>query len=514
MIIDLTISNIIVQPELNSAQIVITPTFSSGGGGGGVTNYDLLTNKPKINNVELTGNKTSADLSLATAAQGAKADNAEPAIIKNTGLLSWTGSAWAWITTTFQNAANKVTSWSATTLDENYPSEKLVKDSLDLKQDELPFPPIPVGDVLTDDGTFKPITSAVGGYANNLYFSFDDNSIDGIKVLSYIPDVAANILSVAVTGGTGGDGDKLFQSFIYPDVVSTTQIPSGLWSFALYGYVSSAMGATYIGARYWKYSALGVKTYLFPAIAWSAELNNLLAAANYIQFQTVQMVFNVDPTDRMGCDLFIKTSGASRTVSIVLGDGNASYLNNPNAIRHTSVRAVNQDLTVQHIDSTTEKTTPIDADKLALWNSVELKYVSTKISDFVAWLKGIFETIMNNSSIVPTTTDIIPDFSSDIYLISNTQAASETAVSNSTYVNMPTRTGFKTVRFYNAFTATRTLTLYGTATLILGGITYTFQYINSNIIAVPTLKTLEISYEFIFTSSTACTVSIISALQS
>ena len=135
MIIDLTVTNIIVQPQLNAAQIVITPTFSSGGGGGGgVTNYDLLTNKPKINNVELTGNKTSADLSLATAVQGAKADNAEPAITKNTGLLSWTGSAWAWITTTFQNAANKVTAWSATPLDTNYPSEKLVKDSLDLKQ--------------------------------------------------------------------------------------------------------------------------------------------------------------------------------------------------------------------------------------------------------------------------------------------------------------------------------------------------------------------------------------------
>jgi len=61
------------------------------------------------------------------------------------------------------------------------------------------------------------------------------------------------------------------------------------------------------------------------------------------------------------------------------------------------LRAVNQDLTVQHIDSSTEKTTPIDADKLALWNSVELKYVSTKISDFVVWL----ETFL-----VPTTRTI------------------------------------------------------------------------------------------------------------
>lgn len=38
------------------------------------------------------------------------------------------------VTTTIEKLVNKVTSWSVTTLDTNYPSEKLVKDSLDLKQ--------------------------------------------------------------------------------------------------------------------------------------------------------------------------------------------------------------------------------------------------------------------------------------------------------------------------------------------------------------------------------------------
>ena len=37
---------------------------STGGGGGGTSNYNALTNKPKINNVELNGNKTSSDLGL------------------------------------------------------------------------------------------------------------------------------------------------------------------------------------------------------------------------------------------------------------------------------------------------------------------------------------------------------------------------------------------------------------------------------------------------------------------
>ena len=35
-----------------------------GGGGGGTTNYNLLTNKPKVNGNELTGNKTSKQLGI------------------------------------------------------------------------------------------------------------------------------------------------------------------------------------------------------------------------------------------------------------------------------------------------------------------------------------------------------------------------------------------------------------------------------------------------------------------
>ena len=41
-----------------------TLTINSTGGGGGTSDYTNLTNKPKINNVELNGNKTSSDLGL------------------------------------------------------------------------------------------------------------------------------------------------------------------------------------------------------------------------------------------------------------------------------------------------------------------------------------------------------------------------------------------------------------------------------------------------------------------
>jgi hypothetical protein len=38
--------------------------FPGGGGGGGTTNYNELSNRPRINNKTLAGNKSSSDLGL------------------------------------------------------------------------------------------------------------------------------------------------------------------------------------------------------------------------------------------------------------------------------------------------------------------------------------------------------------------------------------------------------------------------------------------------------------------
>ena len=52
-------TNITLDQEGNTLTI-----SSTGGGGGGTSNYNALTNKPKINNVELNGNKTLNDLGI------------------------------------------------------------------------------------------------------------------------------------------------------------------------------------------------------------------------------------------------------------------------------------------------------------------------------------------------------------------------------------------------------------------------------------------------------------------
>ena len=60
-------------------------TGGGGGGGGGTSNYNDLSNRPSVNNTVLTGNKTSAQLGLASSEQGGKADSAIQGVKLNSG---------------------------------------------------------------------------------------------------------------------------------------------------------------------------------------------------------------------------------------------------------------------------------------------------------------------------------------------------------------------------------------------------------------------------------------------
>ena len=55
-----------IEPVTREEQLLYALVAGGGGGGGGTTNYNVLTNKPKINGVELRGDKTSAELQIDT----------------------------------------------------------------------------------------------------------------------------------------------------------------------------------------------------------------------------------------------------------------------------------------------------------------------------------------------------------------------------------------------------------------------------------------------------------------
>lgn len=219
-------------------------------------------------------------------------------------------------------------------------------------------------------------SQSVGGYSGNVYISNTDSEISGIKTLVYTPDATETVLSTPVQSS---DGDKLSYSFIHQSPIGVSQIPSGLWSFSLAGYVSSAVGETFIGVIPFKYSTGGVKTYIFASIAWSKEINFLSTAYDWIPFTSlIKSAITTDPTDKIGIDIFVKTSGVSRTVYYIAGDGMGSYCNVPLQVRHNQLRALNQDLGVQHIDSAYENSEMAENDKLVVWDNANQKAVLCK----------------------------------------------------------------------------------------------------------------------------------------
>lgn len=62
-----TDTQVVVQTEGGAERAQKVFNLNGGGGGGGTSDYSDLTNKPKINNVTLSGNKTSADLGIQSA---------------------------------------------------------------------------------------------------------------------------------------------------------------------------------------------------------------------------------------------------------------------------------------------------------------------------------------------------------------------------------------------------------------------------------------------------------------
>ena len=53
-----------LESPISHLEKIIAKYGTGGSGSGGTTNYNDLTNKPSINGITLTGNKTSADLGI------------------------------------------------------------------------------------------------------------------------------------------------------------------------------------------------------------------------------------------------------------------------------------------------------------------------------------------------------------------------------------------------------------------------------------------------------------------
>ena len=142
-------TNITIDPDTNTIS-------ATGGGGGGTSSYIDLTNKPQINGIELTGNKTSNELGITIPTKTSDLTNDGPsASIYNSYVATnqpnsalyfsnpnsvtarYGISANSWNNIVLENTINKVTAINTNSTDTEYPSAKAVYDYGETKQNIL-----------------------------------------------------------------------------------------------------------------------------------------------------------------------------------------------------------------------------------------------------------------------------------------------------------------------------------------------------------------------------------------
>lgn len=93
-----------------------------------------------------------------------------------------------------EDSSNKVSSWSGTPSDTRYPSEKLVKDSLDNKANSSDIP-TKVSDLTNDSGFVlgSALTTAINGIYSNLNSDYQRKQITGAKNKNVVTDAQGYI---------------------------------------------------------------------------------------------------------------------------------------------------------------------------------------------------------------------------------------------------------------------------------------------------------------------------------
>ncbi len=253
-----------------------------------------------------------------------------------------------------EDTANKVTAFQETPDDTHYISEKLAKDSLDAKEPTLPATPTnPETKFLNGNRLWSEVLVGSGGYASNLYLTNVTSTIIGTyKQVSYTND--ASETSVATTANAN---EVLAATYLFEQAAGITTIDSGTWRANMYAAIDAAAGDTYLKFEVFTRASGGAETTLFSQ--YSGTIENRVGEEGYLRIviESVQPQFTILATDKLGVRIYVKTTAAGdRTVTYKVGDGNASYVNTPLALRHTQLRGLNEDSNYQHITSTEKST--------------------------------------------------------------------------------------------------------------------------------------------------------------
>lgn len=286
---------------------------------------------------------------FATAAQGSLADTAiqvetDPTV-----------PAWAKEATKPSYTASEVGLGNVdNTSDLDKPVSTATQSALDLKENLLPeTPENPETKYLNGLKQWAAIAIGSGGYAANLYLTtVNSTDVTGYKQVKYTNDASETTISQTVKAS-----EELMVAYLFDQALGATTIDSGSWRTSLFGAIDAAAGDSWFKFEVFVYHTDTTETVLFSQ--YSGLIENRVGYEGYqrITIESVQPLFTVLATDRLGVKIYAKTTAAGdRTLYYKVGDGNASYCNTPLALRHSQLRGLNDDTNYQHITSTEKST--------------------------------------------------------------------------------------------------------------------------------------------------------------
>lgn len=217
------------------------------------------------------------------------------------------------------------------------------------KEAKLPSTPSnPESRFLNGNKQWAEIVLGSGGYASNVYFTNLTSTIVG----TYKQTSGTHELTETIASGTCNNNEVLIHTYLFEQPVGITTVDAGVWRITLNSVIDASAGDSKFKFVQYKRSAAGVETDMFTV--YSNTIENRVGYEGYLNnvFETVQPSFTVESTDRLGCRVYATTTAAgSRTLSYKVGDGFASYLNTPLALRHDQNRDKNGNPNFQHLTS-------------------------------------------------------------------------------------------------------------------------------------------------------------------
>lgn len=269
------------------------------------TNYNELSDKPSINGVTLSGNKTSEELGIKEGTKDYDDLSDKPSI-------------------------------NGVTLESN-------KTGADLKLVDAVEGQGLSDNNFTDELLNKLNAAASGGSGSApLYLSNTNSDVAGYKRLSYTPDAAEVVKTITAANGTVYGETYLFDLPIGVDVIA-----AGQWIFDYWRSISSAAGESFSRLESFLRHQDGSETTTY--FIESPSIENTSIEQRTINYALPQ--FNMLPTDRFGVRMAFRTTRNAPTVySYIVGGQRGHSITVPIPPRHDYLRDKNGNLDYQHLN--------------------------------------------------------------------------------------------------------------------------------------------------------------------